>query len=129
MLPYVFLSPPPPLLLNSKSASSRLAKVFDGVAETKKAAFIPYLTAGYPKKADTVDLMLALQARTLHEIYHRSVCLFRYKFVSVGSVGSTRNVDGEQSCIFLDKYVLKTSPPGGFLYQSKACCACDSTNR
>ena len=45
----------------SKSASLRLAKVFDGVAESKQAAFIPYLTAGYPKKADTVELLLALQ--------------------------------------------------------------------
>lgn len=47
----------------SKSASPRLAKVFDSVAESKKAAFIPYLTAGYPKKDDTVELLLALQVR------------------------------------------------------------------
>ena len=45
----------------SKSANPRLAKVFDTVASSKQAAFIPYLTAGYPKKADTVDLLLALQ--------------------------------------------------------------------
>lgn len=47
----------------SKSSNPRLAKVFDDVAENKQAAFIPYLTAGYPKKADTVDLLLALQVR------------------------------------------------------------------
>lgn len=47
----------------SKSASPRLAKVFDGVAESKQAAFIPYLTAGYPKKADTAELLLALQVK------------------------------------------------------------------
>lgn len=46
-----------------KSASPRLAKVFDGVSESKQAAFIPYLTAGYPKKADTVGLLLALQVQ------------------------------------------------------------------
>ncbi|CAN0389126.1 unnamed protein product, partial [Scytosiphon promiscuus] len=38
----------------------RLAKVFEGFRHTK-AAFIPYLTAGYPKREDTVDLLLALQ--------------------------------------------------------------------
>lgn len=53
------------LLPHSKSASARLAKVFEDVATSKKAAFIPYLTAGYPKKDDTVDLLLALQAREL----------------------------------------------------------------
>ncbi|CAN0541894.1 unnamed protein product, partial [Ectocarpus sp. 12 AP-2014] len=31
------------------------------VAEDKQAAFIPYLTAGYPKRDDTVELLLALQ--------------------------------------------------------------------
>lgn len=45
----------------SKSANPRLAKVFDDVADDKQAAFIPYLTAGYPKRTDTVDLLLALQ--------------------------------------------------------------------
>ncbi|CAM9706380.1 unnamed protein product, partial [Scytosiphon promiscuus] len=39
----------------------RLTKVFQRVEDTKQAAFIPYLTAGYPKKGDTVDLLLALQ--------------------------------------------------------------------
>ena len=48
--------------------------MFDGVAETKKAALIPYLTAGYPKKADTVDLLLALQACAVNEI-HLTVCV------------------------------------------------------
>lgn len=45
----------------SKSANPRLAKVFNDVADDKQAAFIPYLTAGYPKRTDTVDLLLALQ--------------------------------------------------------------------
>ncbi|CAM9427364.1 unnamed protein product, partial [Hapterophycus canaliculatus] len=39
----------------------RLARTFPRVEDTKKAVFIPYLTAGYPKKEDTVDLLLALQ--------------------------------------------------------------------
>jgi hypothetical protein len=30
-------------------------------ADTGKAAFVPYLTAGYPKRDDTVDLLLGLQ--------------------------------------------------------------------
>lgn len=51
------------LVCCSKSANPRLAKVFDSVTADKQAAFIPYLTAGYPKRADTVDLLLALQVR------------------------------------------------------------------
>ncbi|CAN0223382.1 unnamed protein product [Ectocarpus sp. 4 AP-2014] len=51
----------PVLKPTSKSASPRLAKVFGDVAEDKQAAFIPYLTAGYPKRDDTVELLLALQ--------------------------------------------------------------------
>eukprot|EP00903_Cladosiphon_okamuranus_P005323 g5321.t1 len=45
----------------SASASPRLANVFDDVAQNKQAAFIPYLTAGYPKETDTVSLLLGLQ--------------------------------------------------------------------
>ncbi|KAG5180854.1 tryptophan synthase [Tribonema minus] len=41
--------------------NTRLSNVFKGVEETGKAAFIPYLTAGYPKADDTVDLLLGLQ--------------------------------------------------------------------
>ncbi|CAM9828625.1 unnamed protein product, partial [Ectocarpus fasciculatus] len=51
----------PVLKPTSKSASPRLAKVFGDVADDKQAAFIPYLTAGYPKRDDTVELLLALQ--------------------------------------------------------------------
>eukprot|EP00904_Undaria_pinnatifida_P001388 jgi/Undpi1/1124/HiC_scaffold_10.g04586.m1 len=45
----------------SLSYTKKWKGVFDTVASSKQAAFIPYLTAGYPKKADTVDLLLALQ--------------------------------------------------------------------
>ncbi|CAM9880850.1 unnamed protein product, partial [Choristocarpus tenellus] len=45
----------------SVSVNPRLAEVFNQVSSTRKAAFIPYLTAGYPKKEDTVDLLLGLQ--------------------------------------------------------------------
>ncbi|CAB1106132.1 unnamed protein product [Ectocarpus sp. CCAP 1310/34] len=53
---------PPFPVTSTRSVNPRLAKVFrrqDG--ETQEAAFIAYLTAGYPKKTDTVELLLALQ--------------------------------------------------------------------
>lgn len=40
---------------------SRLGKVFANVEETKKATLITYLTAGYPRAEDTVDLMMAME--------------------------------------------------------------------
>eukprot|EP00953_Heterococcus_sp_UTEX-ZZ885_P025238 13722-Heterococcus_DN1.PRE.2 len=45
----------------AQSVNPRLSSVFKKVEESGKAAFIPYLTAGYPKKGDTVDLLLGLQ--------------------------------------------------------------------
>eukprot|EP00953_Heterococcus_sp_UTEX-ZZ885_P037533 19281-Heterococcus_DN1.PRE.1 len=45
----------------AQSVNPRLSAVFKKVEESGKAAFIPYLTAGYPKKDDTVDLLLGLQ--------------------------------------------------------------------
>ncbi|GBG31078.1 Tryptophan synthase alpha chain [Hondaea fermentalgiana] len=38
-----------------------LEKTFAKTAEEKRAAFIPYVTAGYPEKAATVPIMLAMQ--------------------------------------------------------------------
>jgi tryptophan synthase len=45
----------------ARSVSTALRKVFAEVGESKKAAFVAYMTAGFPEKADTVDLLLGLQ--------------------------------------------------------------------
>ncbi|CAM9331807.1 unnamed protein product [Chrysoparadoxa australica] len=43
------------------AGASRLCQVFKGVEASGRAAFTPYLTAGYPMREDTVDLLLSLQ--------------------------------------------------------------------
>ena len=45
----------------SFAAEKDFATVFEECKEAGKPAFIPYLTAGYPTKADTVPGLLALE--------------------------------------------------------------------
>ena len=41
--------------------ADKLKATFDKAAERGKAAFVGFITAGYPAKKDTVPLMLAMQ--------------------------------------------------------------------
>lgn len=55
------IAEPAPVKVTASSVNPRLQSVFKKVEESGKAAFIPYLTAGYPKADDTVELLLGLQ--------------------------------------------------------------------
>ena len=52
---------PHSLFLTSRDMTSALDEAFKQCEARGRIAFVPYLTAGYPTKGDTVQLMLAMQ--------------------------------------------------------------------
>lgn len=66
--------------------TSALDEAFKKCEAKGRIAFVPYLTAGYPTKADTVQLMLALEkggadvielGESVAVCYHLAPCLMR----------------------------------------------------
>jgi hypothetical protein len=77
---YLHLQESSPIFLSSRyEAMEKIKQTFEKCKQEKRSALVAYVTAGYPRVAETTDILLGMQTGGAGEELHSQLQLFCYK--------------------------------------------------